>query len=165
MRAGATDPPVFDYIDRNEMDSIAEFISYNNINGIYGSDSITILVHAISTGHTRIVNFLLKNGADANQFVKGKSPLMYAIEQGSRQQVKILLDHDARINVTDAEGNHSLIYSAINGEIGIIKTLVRNGAYLNYKNKTFNSAYDMAVSSNNPDAAKYLKLRYERNLP
>lgn len=161
----ATDPPIFDYIDRNEMDSIAEFITYHNVNGKYGSDSITVLTYAILSGRPRIVEFLLSNGADPNYFVKGKSPLMYAIEQGSRHQVKILLNHDASVNTTDEEGNNSLIYSAINGDVGIIKTLLRNGAYLNHQNKKILSAYDMAVIANNSEAAKYLKLRYEKNLP
>ncbi len=161
----ATDPPIFDYIDRNDLDSISEFLTYHNINGIYGSDSITILSYTIISGSARTVDFLLNQGADPNQFVKGKSPLMYAIESGSRRKVKILLDYNANINAMDKGGNHSLIYAAINGDVGIIKTLFRNGAYLNHKNKDFISAYDMAVRTNNTDAAKYLKLIYEKNLP
>lgn len=161
----ATDPPIFDYIDGNDLDSISEFLTHHNINGIYGPDSITILSYSIISGQVRTVDFLLNQGADPNQFVKGKSPLMYAIESGSRRKVKILLDYNANINAMDKEGNHSLIYAAIKGDVGIIKTLLRNGAYLNHKNKEFISAYNMAVTTNNPDAAKYLKFTYEKHLP
>jgi hypothetical protein len=161
----AKDPPVFQYISNNDITAISEFLKNNDINGVYGTDSTTLLTYSIYSGSNRVVELLLSQGADPNKFAKGKSPLMHAISKGSRNKIKTLLDYKANINDRDNEGNHSLIYAAINGDVGIIKILLRYGAYLNLQNKTYQDAYDFAVESNNSEAAKYLKFRYEKNLP
>jgi hypothetical protein len=161
----ASDPPVFKYISNNDFLSISEFIQTNDINGKYSADSITLLNYAIRSGSNKVVEFLLSKGADPNVHIDYKNSLMYAILEGSRNKVNILLDYNANINDRDAEGNHSLIYAAIQGDVSLIKILLKHGAYLNLKNYTRLTAYDFAVKSNNSEAAKYLKMRYERNLP
>ncbi len=161
----ANDPPIFNYINNNDIPAISEFVRNNDINGIYGSDSITLLVYSVQSGSNKVFGFLLTEGADPNRFVKGRSPLMYSILEGSRNKINSLLDYHANINDFDIEGNHSLIYAAIHGDVGIIKILLRHGAYLNLINKEHLTAYDFAVKSNNAEAAKYLKFRYEKNLP
>jgi hypothetical protein len=161
----ANDPPVFKYISNNDISAITEFIKNNDINGIYGEDSTTLLVYSIQSGSNKVVEFLLIKGADPNMYMDGKSPLMYAISDGSRNKINTLLNYNANINDHDIEGNHSLIYAAINGDVGIIKILLRHGAYLNLQNKIYLNAYDFAVKSNNSEVAKYLKFRFEKNLP
>src|SRR4030042_1031254 len=132
----ANDPPVFKYISNNDIPAITEFIKNNDINGIYGEDSTTLLIYSIQSGSNKVVEFLLIKGADPNMYLNGKSPLMYAISDGSRNKINILLNYNANINDRDIEGNHSLIYAAINGDVGIIKILLRHGAYLNLQNIT-----------------------------
>src|SRR4030042_1464802 len=161
----ANDPPVFKYISNNDIPAITEFIKNNDINGIYGEDSTTLLIYSIQSGSNKVVEFLLIKGADPNMYLDGKSPLMYAISDGSRNKINTLLNYNANINDRDIEGNHSLIYAAINGDVGIIKILLRHGAYLNLQNKIYLNAYDFAVKSNNSEVAKYLKFRFEKNLP
>jgi len=161
----AIDPPVFDYIRNNDIQAISEFISNNDINGIYGSDSTTLLIYSVQSGSNKVVDFLLLKGADPDKLANGKSPLMHAIEEGSRNKINTLLDYNADINDRDNEGSHSLIYAAIHGDVGIIKILLRQGANLNLKNYAYLDAYDFAIKSNNAEAAKYLKFRYEKNLP
>jgi ankyrin repeat protein len=161
----ASDPPIFSSIKDNDIQAIAEFISNNDINGFYGTDSTTLLVFSIQSGSGRVVKYLLEKGADPDKFVMGISPLMHAVLEGSRIKINLLLDNNAKINARDSYGNHSLIYAAVKGDVGIIKILLRHGAYLNMQNKTRLTAYDFAVKSNNSEAAKYLKFRYEKNLP
>ena len=161
----ANDPPIFKYIRDNDIPAITEFIENNDINGIYGEDSTTLLIYSIQSGSNRVIELLLLKGADPNMYINGKSPLMYAILEGSRNKINTLLRHNANINDRDNEGNHSLIYAAIQGDVSIVKILLRHGAYLNLQNKTYMDAYDFAVKSNNAEAAKYLKFRYEKNLP
>jgi ankyrin repeat protein len=161
----ASDPPVFKYIINNDLPAISEFIQTNDINGMYGNYSVTLLVYSIRSGSNKVVEFLLSKGADPNIHVEFKNPLMYAILEGSRSKINTLLDYNANINDRDPEGNHALIYAAIHGDVTLIKILLKHGAYLNLKNNTRLTAYDHAVKSNNSEAAKYLKLRYEKNLP
>jgi hypothetical protein len=161
----ASDPPVFDAIKNNNIPVIADFINNNDINGFYGPDTITLLVYSIQFGSAKVVEYLLNEGAEPDKFVKGKSPLMHAIMKGSRMKINTLLDYHAEINKRDPYGNHSLIYAAVNGNVGIIKLLLRHGAYLNLHNNVRLTAYDFAMKSNNFEAAKYLKFRYEKNLP
>jgi hypothetical protein len=161
----ANDPPVFKYIANNDLHAISEFIQTNDINGMYGADSITLLIYAIQSGSNKVVEFLLSKGANPNIYFDHKNPLMYAILEGSRNKTNTLLDYNANANDRDPEGNHSLIYAAIQGDVSLIKILLKHGAYLNFKNKAHLTAYDFAVKSNNSEAAKYLKLRYEKNLP
>jgi len=161
----ASDPPVFNSVKNNNISEIAEFIVNNDINGFYGADSMTLLVFAIQFGSGRVVEYLLKEGADPDKFVKGQSPLMHAVLEPSRNKINALINYHASINERDNNGNHSLIYAAVNGNVSIIKLLLRHGAYLNLINKERLSAYDFAVKSDNSEAAKYLKFRYERNLP
>lgn len=161
----ASNPPVFQYIRDNDVQAISEFIQTHDINGFYGDDSITLLVYSIRYGSNKTVDFLLYSGADPNIFIDHKSPLMYAILEGSRIKINTLLDNNANINDRDPEGNHSLIYAAINGNISFIKMLLKHGAYLNLKNYSRSTAYDFAVKYNNSEAAKYLKMRFEKNLP
>jgi hypothetical protein len=161
----ASDPPVFKYIGNNDIPAVAEFIRNNNINGIYSEDSTTLLIYSVQRGSNRVVEFLLLKGADPNMYVDGKSPLMYAILKGSKSKINTLLNYNANINDRDIEGNHSLIYAAIHGDPSIVKILLKHGAYLNLQNKIYLDAYDFAVKSNNSEVAKYLKFRYEKNLP
>lgn len=165
LEASASDPPVFKYIRDNDFPAISEFVQTNDINGIYGADSTTLLVYSIVYGSNKAVELLLLKGADPNQNIDHKNPLMYAILEGSRSKINTLIDQHANVNYRDPEGNHSLIYAAIQGDLNIIKILLKNGAYLNLKNYSRLTAYDFAVKSNNSEAAKYLKLRYEKNLP
>ncbi len=161
----ASDPPVFNSIKNNDIPAIAEFISNNDVNGFYGTDSTTLLVFSIHSGSGKVVGYLLEQGADPDQFVHGRSPLMHAVLEGSKNKINALLEHNAKINSRDTHGNHSLIYAAVSGDVGIIKVLLRHQAYLNLQNKERLTAYDFAVKSNNSEAAKYLKFRYEKNLP
>jgi len=163
--ASAGDPPVFKYIRNNDLPAIAEFTRTNDINGVYGADSITLLIYSIRSGTNKAVELLLSEGADPNKKIDDKNPLMYAILEGSRSKIITLIDFFANTNARDSDGNHSLIYAAIHGDVNIIKILLRHGAYLNLKNNSRLTAYDFAVKSNNSEAAKYLKMRYERNLP
>jgi hypothetical protein len=161
----ASDPPVFACITNNDIQGISEFLHTNDINGLYGDDSITLLVYSIRYGSNKVVEFLLSRDADPSLPVDQLYPLMYAILEGSKSKINTLLDNHTNINTRDAEGNHSLIYAAIQGDVSVIKILLRHGAYLNLMNNSRLTAYDFAVKHNNSEAAKYLKLRYERNLP
>ena len=91
--------------------------------------------------------------------------LNYAISTSNRKMVKFLLNAGAGPNITDSEYNTPLMYAAKVGNIKIIKLLLRYGAWLNYKNLKWLTAYDFAVKAHQSEASRYLKSRFERNLP
>ena len=77
----ANDPPVFKAIKNNDLPAIAEFINNNDINGIYGTDSTTLLIYSVLFGSNKAVEYILNKGAEPDMFVKGMSPLMHAVMQ------------------------------------------------------------------------------------
>jgi len=160
-----SDPPVFDHINNNNLEAVSKFISEHEINGVYGRDSLSLLVYSISREKTNIVDYLLSKGADPNQYVKGKSPVMFAVQTGRPSLVRLLIKYHADVNAEDAEKNTPLIYAAKHGNMRNIKILLKNDAYLNHKNYMWLTAYDFAVRSGHSEAARYLKSKYERELP
>jgi len=127
------DPPVFKDIDDNNKEAVELFLKTNDIDGIYGKDSLTLLSYSVSMNNRKMVKFLLEKGAG--------------------------------INVTDSRQNTPLIHAAKTGQLKMIKLLLRHGAWLNYKTDRWLTAYDFAVRAHHPEASRYLKSRYERDIP
>lgn len=75
---------------------------------------------------------LLKSGADANvRDENNKTPLMLAVGCDDELLVDLLLKNNAEVNVKDALGMTPLLYACLNGNVGIVKTLVAKGANVN----------------------------------
>ncbi|HET7832139.1 MAG TPA: ankyrin repeat domain-containing protein [Gallionella sp.] len=73
----------------------------------YGMSALTL---ASAFGLTDLAEALLKKGADVNSADKGwrETPLMYAVENGNRKMVELLVSHGADVNVKDVEGDSVL---------------------------------------------------------
>ncbi len=159
------DPPVFHFIQENDLKALDEFLEEHGVNDHYGIDSVTLLAYSIIVEQKDITRFLIDHGADVNLPYDGKTPLMLAIEHENRSIIRLLLQCNALINNKDSQGNTALIYAASKGNLPIVKTLVRKGADINYKNELWNTAYDYAIKSNQLEVSKYLRNQYERHLP
>ena len=109
--------------------------------------------------------FLQTNDIDLKYGKDSLTLLTYAISKYNRKMVKFLLEAGAGPNVADSQQDTPLMYAAKTGHMKIIKLLMRKGAWLNYKNEKWLTAYDFAVRAHHPEASRYLKSRYERNLP
>lgn len=66
---------------------------------------------------------------------QGRTPLMVAINNGSAEMVKLLLDYRAHVNAADKVGNTPLHYAAQTGDGEIIGLLTAKGAKVNQENK------------------------------
>ena len=163
--SGFAEDPVFPLIEEGDIEHIEEYLLDHDINAAYGESGITMLVHAIFYGTVKTTSWLIVKGADVNQAVDGKSPLMYAIETGDIKKVSKLTAAEADMEIQDSGGNTALFYAALSGNIKITKVLVKQGANLEHENATRKTAYDLAVSNNNSDLAIYLRAQYEKNLP
>ena len=74
------------------------------------------LVVASSCGHTRIVEILLRKGAQVNLLDSGgNSALICASSEGHTETVKLLLDHGAQVNFEHNKGFSVLMLASLNG--------------------------------------------------
>jgi hypothetical protein len=157
--------PVFRHLDNGDFDRLDEYFKEHDINALYGNDSITLLIYSILNSKNRVTHYLIDQGADVNQYINGKSPLMHAAEAGMRKKVAILVSYEAEINALDSVHNTSLIYAARYGDLKTVKYLIRHGAALNHQNKERFTAYDESVRHHHVEISKYLRNIYEMNLP
>lgn len=156
---------MFSLLDNEDFDQLDLYLADHDINAQYGDSSSTLLVYSILNNKNSVTRYLIEKGANVNQYVNGKSPIMFAAEKGYKSKVSMLVSHKAEINSLDAYGNTALILAAGHGDIKTVKYLVRHGAALNHTNQFNASAYDESVSHSHHEISKYLRDVYVRNLP
>lgn len=82
---------------------------------------------------------LLEVGADPNSTYSallGKEcPLILAAENGRVDNVRLLLQHGAKINQTDGDGNTPLLCAILNGRVDCVQALLEAGADTTIANK------------------------------
>ena len=72
--------------------------------------------------------------------------MIIASECNSTEAVRVLLNHTAGVNVMDEHRRGAIHYAAENSNCEIIKMLVDNGAYINYRDEEGMDAYDLCDS-------------------
>jgi hypothetical protein len=152
-------------LQENDTSALSEYLLNHNINDTYGQDGHTLLVWAVMMNKPKVVRFLLNRKADPDQSCHNHAPIHLAARTGLKRPLEILLASGANPNITDSAGNTPLIMAAGQKKINVVKTLIRYGAWVNFKNKYQISAVSIAVLSGNPHIANYLKTYYELNLP
>ncbi|MDB4712937.1 ankyrin repeat domain-containing protein [bacterium] len=78
-----------------------------------GKEKITALINASIEGHRKIVEFLIKEGADVNGYdVDGKTPVDYAVKNGHKEIESILRKNGGVLTQlhlkTDGKGSWNL---------------------------------------------------------
>lgn len=104
------------------------------------------LYNAVEKGYRNIVTALLCYGADPNlrHNYTGSYPLNIC------EDVKIaqmLLDCGANVNAVDIEGSTPLHFNSIEGNLKMVKFLVKNGANLFIEDDTGNKPVDVAKNN------------------
>ncbi|SFE41146.1 ankyrin repeat domain-containing protein [Thermophagus xiamenensis] len=122
----------------------------------------TPLMLAAFNGHTEVVKLLVKNGATINRSDnKGLTTLHFAASGPFPETVKYLLDNGAAINATDKIENFTpLMYAASEGNMEVVKVLIKYGANPSLKDVDGDNAATFAIQNNHPEIGKYLN-----NLP
>ncbi|GKU10651.1 unnamed protein product [Fusarium langsethiae] len=96
------------------------------------SSGQTMLAVAAENGDSKMVTFLLENGALPNPKPKGKygkAPLTYAAMKGHETIVKLLLGFEGvAIDAEDQDERSPLTHAAEHGHEGIVKLLLERGA-------------------------------------
>lgn len=109
-----------------------------NTNGIQSIscvfEKVTPLNSASCLGNVKLIELLLKHGADVNVFdtTFELSPLMFACHYGNIDLVKVLLENGACVNSsTKGLGLTALFFAVQNGHYEIADLLLANGALVN----------------------------------
>lgn len=152
-------------VEDNDTNALSEYLVNHDINETCGRDGHTLLVWAVMKNKPKVVRFLLNRNCDPDKSCHNHSPIHLAARNGLKIPLEILLSSGANPNKTDSSGNTPLIMAAGQKKISVVKTLIRYGAWVNFKNKYQISAVSIAVLSGNLHIANYLKTYYELNLP
>ena len=86
----------------------------------------------------------------------GKTALMYAVDRGDYNTVKLLLDNGADVNMKYNYGRTALMYAVDRGDYNTIKLLLDNGADVNMQNKYGRTALMYAVGREDYNTVKLL---------
>ena len=100
--------------------------------GSYG----TALHAASAKGHLKVVQSLLRHGADVNSpGLWGRTPLLFASYRGHLEVVQWLLEHGADVNAKDKDDDWTSLHLAVEGgHFEIVQTLLKHNADTNARN-------------------------------
>lgn len=98
----------------------------------YDIEGDGLLYKTCQIGHDKIVQLLLKNGANANAFNRnGYSPLYAAVQQGHAIIVQLLIHNRADINMCSEYGDTPLCVASYIRHENIVQMLLSYGANVN----------------------------------
>lgn len=103
----------------------------------------TPLWHAAANGHTRIVEMLLKNGAEVDcEDIYGQTPLSWALHNDHKATVQHLLQKGAKLesrsdflDYRDNKGRTPLWVAIMNGDTATVQMLLDKGSDVNIKDQ------------------------------
>ncbi len=150
------------FVYRNDYKALQKLIESGTAINATEKYGRTALMHAVLEINvdTDMVKFLIDLGADVNICDKKEkwTALHFAARDLKLERVKILLAHCALIDPEDIFGNTPLwrcITSAFPGnKIEVINVLLENGANPDKKNKSGNSAKDIAIRAGKTELVK-----------
>lgn len=131
----------------------------------FSADGFTPLGLACFFGHSKIVEFLIANGADVNIASNNDfkvSPLHSACAISNLEIAASLLKNGANVNVKQQGDATSLHSAAHNGQLKLVKLLVKYGADMHAKMKDGQTALSMAEDKSFSEVAEFLKLKEEK---
>lgn len=125
----------------------------------YSEDGYQPLGLAAYFGHEKIVEYLIKAGAEVNSPSKnslGVTPLQSAVAGGHLEITRLLLTAGASPNVREGGGYTPLHTAAYNGDVEIVRSLIFGGADLEAKSDKKETPLDMARKSGHDEVANLL---------
>jgi len=126
----------------------------------YSEDGFQPLGLAAYFGQVKIVDYLIKAGAEVNSPSKNSlrvTPLQSAVAGSHLEITALLLDAGASPNVREASGYTPLHTAAHNGDVKIAHKLLFGGADLEAKSDKKETPLDMALKSGHHEVVNLLK--------
>ncbi len=118
----------------------------------------TPLFNAVINNNTKIVKYLLDNGADTNiKNFSDKAPLNHAVNiHGNKSIVQMLLEHGAKVSDDNRKDLGYLYLLAAKESFGITKLLIKYGADINYQSSNKRTPLYNAIARGHLKTAKLL---------
>jgi ankyrin repeat protein len=111
---------------------------------------------AIANGYLELAELLIVNGADINNQYIYPPILLKLAKYNNVKMVKMLLDNNADVDVSDIEGGTALHYACYNGHEEIVNLLLMNGADINCKDDRGWTPLHVAAQRNQVECIKIL---------
>ena len=141
--------PMINAVLENNMEDVEKYLNIDAANiDDKDSNEWTGLMHAVCRGYKRMVELLLKRGADTNTQIKSaQNPLALACYHGHECIVLILLQNAVNLDAGEqAPQKYSALHMACHrGHERIVKLLLRCGANVDAKDKKDETPLDKAV--------------------
>jgi len=125
----------------------------------YSEDGYQPLGLAAYFGHEKVVEYLIKAGAEVNSPSKnalGVTPLQSAVAGGHLEIIHLLLTAGASPNVRERGGYTPLHTAAHNGDVEIVRSLLFGGADLESKSDKKETPLDMAIKAGHDEVVNLL---------
>jgi len=122
------------------------------------ADGTTPLMYAARRGQTETARTLLQAGAKVDaRDIHGRTALMYAAQGGHAADAALLIRNKAEVNAKDKSGDTALLLAArYHGDQKVFAALLLGGADRGLKDGKGRTAYDLAITKENPAAPALL---------
>jgi ankyrin repeat protein len=123
-----------------------------NVKAATRNGALTPIFMAAKNGSPRMLELLLKGGADANTAdVNGTTVLMIAATAGNPEAVQVLLKNGANVNAKEKQnGQTALMFAAWENRGAAIRALTAAGADMSVTTKTMKLERDTVDENGNP---------------
>ena len=116
---------------KNKLHKISRIIASGQDDVDSMEDGVTPLYLAVAHGNLKMVNKLIKCGADVNKNCASETPLVKASKEGYISIIKLLLNTGVDINASDKQGWTSLHHAVYNEHEETVATLITSGCNRN----------------------------------
>ncbi len=134
------------YIEKGNLDICECYLAAGMDVNSRDKDGTPMLNIAVRNDNTKLVEWLLKNGAELNPVSedRGYTPLMDAVWRKNTEITKLLIDKGADVNIINKEGQTMIILSVGADNVEISRMLCEAGADVDIQDQMGMSAYGYA---------------------
>lgn len=158
---GGADLSIFEAAAVGALDRVAGWLEAQpELLDAYAPDGFQPIGLAAFFGHTAIVEYLLRRGAQADAPSRNRlrvRPLHSAIANRRTEIVALLLDHGADVNSTQADDFTPLHEAAQNGLPDVTQWLLDRGAAVNARLSNGQTPLTLALAAGHDDVAEQLR--------